>query len=109
MGARRTFAGISVLDGVRMCKLKIRCVSSYPYVLYVTYLALHCPIMRNYYWKESAGARKIYGACSGSQLPVFTVKSTGSLYSVAVCGRGHRGPTCGPTLHRFAIVLHSSR
>ena len=34
---RRTFAGIKSKDGVRMCKPKIRCVSSHPYyVLYIT-------------------------------------------------------------------------
>ena len=51
-GARRTFTGITSLERVMMCKIKIRCVSSHPYnVLYVTYLALHCPTMRNYYCK----------------------------------------------------------
>ena len=40
------------VDGVKMCKLKIRCGSSYHYyVLYVTYLALYCSTMRNYYSK----------------------------------------------------------
>ena len=33
-----------------MCKLKIRCVGShFYYVLYVTYFAIHCSTMRNYY------------------------------------------------------------
>ena len=64
-----------------MCKLKIRRVKSHPYsVLYVIYLALHCPTMRNYYCKKFTGARKIHG--TGSQLSVLTVKSTGSFYCV---------------------------
>ena len=45
-GGRRTFAGITSQDGVRMCKLKKQCFGSHPYnVLYVTYPALHCVII----------------------------------------------------------------
>ena len=68
-----------------MSKLNIRCFISHPcFVLHGTYCSIHCPTMCNYYCKESTDAHKIYGACTGNQLPVFTVKSTGSFYSVHV-------------------------
>ena len=71
-----------------MCNVKTQCGSSHAfYVLYVTCIALHCPTMRNYYCKLSTGARKIYDTCTGSQLPVFTVKSMGSFYS-DICDLG---------------------
>ena len=40
------------------------------------------PILRVNPSKSSTGARKIYGKCAGSQLPVLTVNSTGLFYSV---------------------------
>ena len=48
-GAFRTFAGITLVDGVRMGNLNIWFGSSHPYFMsYVTYLAVLCPATRDF-------------------------------------------------------------